>query len=115
MSTIVVVEDEPDIARLSRLVLEEAGHTVIECSNVSELLLDDRWWEHRDAAIVDLMLPNIPGVDLLAWLVTHAPHVRRIAYSASEHRLADARNLHLAHCYLSKPFLISTLLAAVGD
>jgi two-component system phosphate regulon response regulator PhoB len=61
--TILVVEDEPDIAELIRLNLAQAGFTVSTCKNGDDALARLRQ-EPPDLVILDLMLPDRSGTDI---------------------------------------------------
>jgi DNA-binding response OmpR family regulator len=64
MARILVVDDEPDVLLLCRMNLEHAGHQVIEAPDGERGLQLAR--EHRpDAVILDLMLPNVDGYEVL--------------------------------------------------
>jgi DNA-binding response OmpR family regulator len=64
MARILVVDDEPDVLLLCRMNLEHAGHQVIEAPDGERGLQMAR--EHRpDAVILDLMLPNVDGYEVL--------------------------------------------------
>jgi DNA-binding response OmpR family regulator len=64
MARILVVDDEPDVLLLCRMNLEHAGHQVIEAPDGEQGLLLAR--KHRpDAVILDLMLPNVDGYEVL--------------------------------------------------
>jgi DNA-binding response OmpR family regulator len=64
MARILVVDDEPDVLLLCRMNLEHAGHQVIEAPDGERGLQMAR--EHRpDAMILDLMLPNVDGYEVL--------------------------------------------------
>jgi len=68
--TILVVEDEPSVRRLTRVVLERAGYTVLEAENGVEALR--LWREHGDSIdllLTDLSMPEgITGRELAARL-----------------------------------------------
>ena len=64
MARILVVDDEPDVLLLCRMNLEHAGHQVIEAPDGERGIQMAR--EHRpDAVILDLMLPNVDGYEVL--------------------------------------------------
>src|SRR5918912_3569764 len=61
VSTILVVEDDPQIRDLVRLPLEDAGHRVEAVDSATAALA---WLEHRrpDLIVLDLMLPEVNGI-----------------------------------------------------
>ncbi|MBS0167120.1 MAG: response regulator [Nitrospira sp.] len=72
--TMLVVDDEPAIIRLSRMMLEEAGYTVLEAEGSSEAL--KICTQHKgpiDLLLTDLVLPP-PGFQL-ASTSNQFPHV----------------------------------------
>lgn len=114
---IAVVEDNEDVLHHTVASLRSFGHDVRPVSApISEVLLDDHWWEHIDIALVDLHLPHFSGRELLRWLMTHVPHVIRIAFSADEYvTLADAREAREAHGYMPKPFRHNDLMRVLNE
>jgi two-component system KDP operon response regulator KdpE len=60
---ILVVDDEPQILRALRVVLRDAGFEVVPAETASEAL-DRAAVRPPQAAIVDLMLPDMDGVEL---------------------------------------------------
>ena len=63
MTTILVVDDEPRIARLVRDFLESAGFAVISAADGQEALMRART-EHPDLIVLDLGLPRLDGLDV---------------------------------------------------
>lgn len=106
---IVVVEDEPDISRLYRTLLEADGHTV-SCITRAADALTGTGWADVDVAVVDLMMPEVSGEVVLRYLVEHQPHVRRIVGSAVD---ITAKVAGLAHVVLRKPFSPDALSRAL--
>lgn len=70
---ILIVDDEENIGRSLRLILEREGYTV----SLAATLAEARAWGNRaDAFLLDVRLPDGSGIDLLRWLKqndTHAP------------------------------------------
>jgi protein-histidine pros-kinase len=64
---ILVVDDEPDVLLLCRLVLEGHGHDVVEASDGREALMAVRT-ERPDLVVLDVMLPDLDGWHVLAAL-----------------------------------------------
>lgn len=63
MATILIVEDETELARVLRSYLEQAGFTVLTAGRGDTGLST---WEHKrpDLVILDLNLPGIDGLDV---------------------------------------------------
>ncbi len=63
-TTVLVVDDEPDIVDLMRDFLEAAGHTVVSAPDgPAAFTLLDR--QPVDCVLLDLMLPGMSGYDIL--------------------------------------------------
>ena len=60
---VCVVDDDPQILRALRVVLRDAGYEVIPAESGEEAL-DRMAVRPPEAAIVDLMLPGIDGVEV---------------------------------------------------
>jgi two-component system nitrogen regulation response regulator NtrX len=64
MKRVIVVDDEPNIGRSLRLILEREGYAVVVCGNAAECRNHpDR--SRADAFLVDVRLPDSSGIDLL--------------------------------------------------
>ncbi|OOF13056.1 histidine kinase [Salinivibrio sp. MA427] len=68
---ILVVEDDPDIASLLRIMLENAGYRVAICHTGAEALesIEAGNW---DLISLDLMLPDVSGLDIIRRLKKQA-------------------------------------------
>jgi two-component system KDP operon response regulator KdpE len=62
-SRILVVDDEPQILRALRVVLRDEGYEVVPAETGTEAL-DHAAVRPPEAAIIDLMLPDIDGVEV---------------------------------------------------
>ena len=108
---ILVVEDEPKVASFIRRALEEESYAVDVCAD-GQKGLDWAQSIDYDLVILDLMLPGIPGLELLKQLRksgVKTPVVILTARSEVDQRVKglDAG----ADDYLTKPFAIEELLA----
>ena len=116
MATILVIDDQETIRTLLRAVLEGAGHEVLEASN--GLLGLERSRERApDVVILDLLMPEMNGLELMAELKRSLPHVKVIAISGShkgEGGLLAAKRLG-AHQTFQKPFELRAVVQAVRD
>lgn len=107
----MVVEDEPDIARLVELQLAQHGYRVIIAKPGQMSLLDPDFWTWVDVAVVDAMMPFISGKQVLQFLATNLPDIRRVLCTAS---IPLARELgEFAHALVTKPFSAQELINAV--
>jgi two-component system, OmpR family, KDP operon response regulator KdpE len=60
---VLICDDEPQILRALRVILRDAGYEALPANNGEEAL-DAAALRHPDAAIVDLVLPDIDGVEV---------------------------------------------------
>ena len=111
-TTILVVEDEPEIRRFLRSALGADGYRVVEAENGARGIVDAS--NHKpDMAIIDLGLPDIDGVEVIrrirAWssmpIIVLSARVRE----QSKIEALDAG----ADDYVTKPFGVGELLARV--
>jgi len=107
---ILVCDDDPQIVRALRVILRDAGYEVV-VSETGEEALDRAAVRPPQAAILDLMLPGIDGVEvcqrLRAW--SDAPI---LVLSAVDEEAEKIRALTLgADDYVTKPFAPGELLA----
>ncbi|HEY4690399.1 MAG TPA: response regulator [Anaerolineae bacterium] len=115
MSTILVVEDEHQLARLAELNLTAEGYQVViyHEGRAAWTYLQD----HRpDLIILDLMLPTVSGWDLLVYLRREERllDVPVLALSALARPEEKGRALAAgAAAYLVKPFSLRQLLDLV--
>ncbi len=63
MSTILIIEDEPELVKVLRAYLEQAGYDVVAAYRGDTGLST---WEHKhpDAVILDLNLPGMDGLEV---------------------------------------------------
>ena len=112
MHQILVIDDEVQIRRLLRITLESAGHLVREAEN-GLLGLEDIAREAPDAVILDMGLPDIPGLEVLRRLRewSRVPVLVLTVLAGEKDKVAalDAG----ADDYLTKPFGGAELLARV--
>lgn len=109
---ILVVDDDADICAVIRLTLEEEGYTVTTAANGRQAL--DRIGEQRpDIVLLDLTMPVMNGWEFNHRLQDVAPGIPVVFMTAAFRAQAEAET-HGAAGYLSKPFDVDELLAAVA-
>ena len=109
---ILVCDDDPQILRALRLVLRGAGYEVLT-STTAEEALDRAAIGGPHAAIIDLMLPDRPGIEvcmeLRSW--SELPIIVLSAVTDEETKVAALQNG--ADDYVTKPFAPGELVARV--
>src|SRR6476660_689787 len=112
---ILIVEDEPDIAQLVKLYLEKEGfHTTVANSGVDALKLMKA--ERPDLLILDLMLPEIDGIEVCKKIrtVPDTALLPIIMLTAKAEESDTIIGLELgADDYVTKPFSPKALVARV--
>ena len=113
MSSVLVVEDDPQIARTIELRLSVEAHSVLVVHDVASALLT---LHHTtpDVVVLDLAVPGGGGFAVAEHLSQALPEVAIVFLTAASHpgleRQAD--RFH-PRAYLQKPFQGSELLAAI--
>lgn len=108
---IFIVEDEPKVASFIRRALEEESYAVDVCPDGQEGR-DLACEVNYDLIILDLMLPNLPGLEVLKGI--RAEKVKTPVLILTARSEVDQRVKGLdagADDYLTKPFAIEELLA----
>ena len=111
---ILVVEDEPDINGLLVKILKEADyHTIQAFSGTEAKLLLER--EIPDAILLDLMLPGMPGEELLHDIRGNQHNNVPVLVISAKDALSDKVSLlkEGADDYVTKPFSPAELTARV--
>jgi DNA-binding response OmpR family regulator len=112
LSTILVVDDDPDWRALLRESLERAGFRVFEESRGDRAL---RAVERRrpDVVVLDHHMPGIDGLEVTAFLHERWPALPVVLTSSfGDPRLVE-RARGLGALYLDKPFQIAALVCEV--
>jgi len=114
-STILIIEDEPELARVLRSYLEKAGYDILTAYRGDTGLAT---WEnkHPDLVILDLNLPGMDGLDV-------ARHIRQdenlrtpiLILTARAGESDELTGLELgADDYITKPFSPRIVVARVN-
>jgi two-component system OmpR family response regulator len=108
---VLVVEDDPIIGKSLRKGLLEAGHNCVWVKN-GEQGLEHSLSQRFEAIVLDLLLPGLPGLEVLRRLRAagvRTPVLLLTALSRVEERVAGLKAG--ADDYLVKPFAFSELMA----
>ena len=103
---ILTCDDEKHIVRLIQVNLERQGYEVITAYNGKECL-EKVHSEHPDLVVLDVMMPEMSGFEVLEALKSN-PETERIPVIMLTARAQDADVLRGwqggVECYLTKPF-----------
>ena len=109
---ILVVDDEPKVARLARDYLEKNGFRVLTAGDGQSALAAARR-EKPDLVILDLMLPQIDGREVCR-ILRRESDVPIIMLTALSEEIDQVTGLEIgADDYITKPFSVRTLVARV--
>jgi CheY-like chemotaxis protein len=119
MSRVLVAEDEADIRMLARLLLEFAGHEVLDVGDGDAALALLAADLEVEVVLLDLRLPGRDGWEVMSQLRAsgRSDGLRLVVFSAQIEPRDYARAQAIgASGFLAKPFDENDLLAAVtGD
>lgn len=113
--TILLVEDEPELLKVSEQMLQELGYTVFAANSPEEAIGYARQYgEKIDLVLTDVIMPKMNGRDLAQQIFQLHPHMRCLfmsGYTADiiAHQGVLNEGLH----FLQKPFSLQALADTV--
>ena len=113
MATILIIEDEPELVKVLRSYLEQAGFTVLAARRGDTGLST---WEQRkpDLVVLDLNLPGMDGLDV-AREIRRTTNTPIIMLTARVEETDELIGLELgADDYIPKPFSPRVVVAGCG-
>lgn len=115
---ILVVDDEPHIGRIIRFKLEQGPYDVILAHDGAAALGILRETQPIDLVLLDIMLPSIGGIELLAQIrrMTHRKDTPVIMLTAKGNETDREQAQALgAFDFIVKPFSPKRLLARITE
>lgn len=110
---VLVVEDERKVGSFIKRALEEESYAVDLCEDGAQGL-DLALSGSYDVIVIDLMLPNLPGLEILRRIRKEKIHTPVLILTAQSKVDQKVKGLDAgADDYLTKPFAIDELLARV--
>lgn len=114
--TILVIEDEPVLLSLARMVLENSGYHVLEAASGDEALA--LWKEKKDTVdlvLTDMVMPGSLSGPQVAQMMRADNPTLQVIYSSgySMDSMVDTTGETDPKSYLPKPYVPSTLVKAV--
>src|SRR5712691_1157491 len=109
--TVLVVDDDPDLRTVLRLLLEDEGYRVCLASDGQQALAHLRC-ERPAVLLLDLNMPVMTGWECLAVLRTEQRTVPVVLMTAGRQAEQEARRLGAAG-WLEKPFDLNAVVQTV--
>jgi DNA-binding NarL/FixJ family response regulator len=117
MTSVVLVDDHPIVREgIRRLLAAQQEYTVVEEANLGLVGLEAVERLRPDLAIVDLLLPDLNGIEVTRRMLRAAPHTRVVALSmyADELHVVEALRAG-ATAYLVKGASAEEILTALRE
>jgi PAS domain S-box-containing protein len=114
-ATILLVEDEPEILKICKLMLEQIGYTVLSTSTPEEAIaLAGKHKGSIELLVTDIILPEMTGCDLSKKLVSDRPGLKTLFMSGyTSEVITRPEEFNEGVNFIQKPFSFKTLAASV--
>jgi two-component system, cell cycle sensor histidine kinase and response regulator CckA len=115
--TLLVVEDEDDVRRMARRMLESSGYTVLTARSAAEaLLLLERHDQKVQLMLTDVVMPGMSGPDLVARLAEIQPGIRVLYTSGHTDNVAlRSAVMDGGLEFIAKPYSRAELLRKIRE
>lgn len=107
---IMVVDDEKNILKLYKAELEDEGYTVVTANSGREAL-DMYEQEEPDIITLDIMMPEMDGIQVLRQIKQKAPEIPIIMLTAYDYR--DDFSVWVSDAYVVKSSDLTQLKATI--
>jgi DNA-binding NtrC family response regulator len=115
--TILLVEDEPTILRMTRMMLEKKGNIVLSAATPAEAI--DLAKAHADKIhllMTDVVMPEMNGRDLAGQIISFYPDIRLLFMSGyTSNVIAHHGVLDDGVAFIQKPFSMADMTAKVRE
>jgi PAS domain S-box-containing protein len=115
--TLLVVEDEPSILDMVRIILEGLGYQVLTASSPSEAIsVAKEHFGKIHLLVTDVVMPEMNGRDLAKELVSHYPEMKLLYMSGYAGDIVSLHGVLVERVnFIQKPFSRQTLAAKVRE
>jgi DNA-binding response OmpR family regulator len=114
MSKILIVEDEPVLRETLAYNVQREGHQALTAGD-GRVALELAREQHPDLIVLDLMLPEVNGIDVCRTLRREGMSAPILMLTARDQEIDKVVGLEVgADDYLTKPFSMRELLARIG-
>ena len=114
--TVLVVEDEPAVRALAKVVLERQGYTVLVAEN-GAAALDVATRDPRPIHVLltDLVIPGMNGYELASRVAVLRPSIKVVFMSGYTADVLTGFDLKAGQAFISKPFSEKALAAKLRE
>ena len=116
MTKIMVVDDEPDLLEVVKLILESDGYQVVTAGGGQEAL-DKLEKEKPELVLLDIIMPKMDGWEVFSRIKSNpkTTDIPVIMLTAKDQRIDKLIGLHVVRVddYITKPFGRSELLERI--
>jgi nitrogen-specific signal transduction histidine kinase/ActR/RegA family two-component response regulator len=109
--TILVIEDEEPVMKVSRIILEKMGYSVLEARTGQEAVDVVKTFDgHIDLALLDILMPDMNGNDIYPLIMEARPDLKVIVFSGYSIDGPAREILNAgAEDFIQKPFAMADL------
>ena len=109
--TILVIEDEEPVMKVSRIILEKMGYSVLEARTGQEAVDVVKTFDgHIDLALLDILMPDMNGNDIYPLIMEARPDLKVIVFSGYSIDGPAREILNAgAEDFIQKPFKMADL------
>jgi DNA-binding NtrC family response regulator len=118
MTSVLVIDDDPDITKLYKTALEEGGMINVSTYNDPKKALSEFKPNMFNIALIDVRMPSMNGFELYGEIKKLDPHIKvcfvtgfEVNYRALKEIFPDLPE----ECYISKPTTMKHLIDHVHD
>jgi two-component system, OmpR family, response regulator len=113
--SVLIVEDDEDVGQVFKIGLEKAGCIVTLVDNGSKAIAEVNR-QMPDAVVLDLMMPEVNGLDFIRYVRKINTHVPLLVVSAATGGFQMNKAIETgADAFVGKPISIHELVKALGQ
>src|SRR5918911_4139625 len=115
-TTIMVVDDEPDLLAITKIMLEKKGYLIHGFTDPKEALLhvqEDGGCTDCKLVLSDVRMPSMSGIELVKHIKNLHPEVKVILMTAYKVSEEESQIVIPVDAFLNKPFRSAELIEAI--
>jgi len=116
--TLLIVEDETALRRMTSMALENQGYTILQASNGQEGLrvVSEHKGQPIALVITDVVMPQMGGKLMAEWLKSSYPEIKILFTSGyTEDSIVQQSARDPTITFLSKPYTLATLAGKIRE